>query len=263
MLPGKRQIRDLYRRRARRFDLSFLIFRLCGFRISHYRRRTVESLRLAPGDTVVDLACGTGLNFPLLVKAVGPGGRVVGVDLTDSMLELARRRVRAAGWDNVTLVESDLVACRFPARVDAILSTFSLVLVPDYQVVIERAAAALAPGGRLALFDLKEPERWPRWLVRLVAWLDSPYGVSVEQADRRPWETLRRHLRQIRFREYYFGVLYLAVGEAQGVPSIEEDLSPDLATVVSALRGLDDDALRKAARDSFPRPVTGGDRTVG
>jgi len=59
------------------------------------------------GDTVIDMACGTGLNFSLLQKAVGPGGRIVGVDLTDAMLARAQDRIKANGWSNVSLVQAD------------------------------------------------------------------------------------------------------------------------------------------------------------
>jgi len=164
------------------------------------------------GDTVVDLACGTGLNFPLLQRAVGPGGRIVGVDLTDAMLDQARARASAAGWTNVDLVSSDLAAYEPPGGIAGALSTFAITLVPGYDAVIARAAAALRPGGRLAVFDFREPAGWPRWLVRFAAWANRPFGVTLDLADRHPWESVARHLEEVRIRELYFGALYLAVG---------------------------------------------------
>jgi demethylmenaquinone methyltransferase/2-methoxy-6-polyprenyl-1,4-benzoquinol methylase len=89
----------------------------------------------------------------------------------------------------------------------------AITLVPEFEAVISRGAKALRPGARFAIFDLKRPAGWPESLVRLGAWLNSPYGVSLELADRHPWEAVRRNLRQIEFREYYFGSLYLSVGE--------------------------------------------------
>jgi len=206
-------LRNLYRRRARRYDASLWWFRLAGFQFGRYRRMTVDALGLAPGDTVVDLACGTGLNFPLLEKRIGPSGRLIGVDLTDAMLERARERVRVEGWANVDLVQADLAAYQPPGDLAGALSTFAITLVPEHDAVIARAAGALRPGGRLAIFDFKEPASWPRWLVRVAARVNRPFGVTLDLADRHPWESVTRHLDGVGLRELYFGALYLSVGE--------------------------------------------------
>lgn len=209
---SKTETKDLYRKRAARYDLAMWLYRLAGFRVDHYRRLAVDALRLEPGDLVVDLGCGTGANFELLERAVGPSGRIVGVDLTDAMLEEAEDRVAAAGWVNVDLVQSDLARFELPAGTAGALSTFAIMLVPELDEVIAHAAARLGDGGRIAVCDFKEP-RWPRWLVRFAAWLNKPYGVSLDLADRHPWESIRRHAREVVFRELYFGLLFLSVGE--------------------------------------------------
>ena len=160
-------IRALYHRRAGRYDRSLWLFRLAGFRFGRYRRSTVSSLGLDRGGTVVDLGCGTGLNFRLLEEAVGPTGTIVGIDLTDAMLDRARARVRSAGWKNVELVRADLAEYTPPEGIAGALSTFAITLVPEYDQVIAHCAAALCPGGLLAICDFKEPPGWPHWLVRL------------------------------------------------------------------------------------------------
>lgn len=218
------ETRDLYRRRARSYDRAVWLYRLVGVRLSKYRRLAVEALSLKPGDTVVEIGCGTGLNFPLLEERIGPDGRIIGVDLTDAMLEQAGHRVRAAGWHNVQLVHSDADAYRFPADVAGVLATFTITLIPRYDDVIRRAAEALRPGGRLVVFDIKKPEGWPLWLVRLAAWLNKPFGVSLALAERHPWVPVKRHSAEVSFKTFYFGVLYLSVGEAR--PGKE---SPDIA----------------------------------
>lgn len=170
MVLDKQETRELYRRRARRYDLAMWIYRLCGFRIDHYRRQAVAALALRPGDTVVELSCGTGLNFAMLQRLVGPSGRVIGVDLTDAMLFEAKRRVDRAGWSNVELVQSDLAEYTAPDGVGGFLSTLVLTLVPEFDAVIQAASGALRPGGRLAVLDMKFPDGWPEWLVRSAAW---------------------------------------------------------------------------------------------
>ena len=209
----KLETRNLYRKRAQRYDLAMWIFRLAGFRVNKYRCDTIDSLSLKEGDTVVDLACGTGLNFRWLEKAVGKTGKIIGVDLTDAMLNQARGRIQNASWANIELVQADLAEYDFPNGVSGILSTLAITLVPEYDEVIRNGAMALMPGGRMAILDFKEPKNWPKWLVRFAAWLNKPYGVSLELTSRHPWESISRYLSVIEFREYYQGVIYLSVGK--------------------------------------------------
>ena len=85
-------IKAKYRRQAKRYDFAVQLYRLLGLRIKAYRLRAVELLRLKRGDCVVDLGCGTGLNFDFLTERIGPEGRLIGVDISPEMLAGARER---------------------------------------------------------------------------------------------------------------------------------------------------------------------------
>ena len=210
----REEVLGVYRKRARRYDLTANAYYLLGFREWAYRKRAIEALGLERGDTVVEIGCGTGLNFGLIEQRIGPQGRLIGVDLTDAMLSRARERVEASRWRNVELVECPAASFRFPPAVDGILSTFALTLEPDYDRVIEEGAKALKPGRRWASLDLKLPSNWLRHLAPALIMLVRPFAVSLEVAKRRPWESLQRHLRRVTVQELYFGVAYIAVGEA-------------------------------------------------
>ena len=202
-----------YRRKARHYDVTSRLYPVPGYPQRSQRRRTVEALGLRPGDTVVDIACGTGLNFPLLEEAIGPGGRLVGVDLTDAMLAQAEERIEAKGWGNVSLVQADAAAFEFPHEVDAILSTYALTQVPGSEEVVANAAAALAPAGRMAVLDLKLPDRAPRWLAHV-----GP-GSMEQWAARRPWQTIRLameyELADVNWTELSLGTAFLASGRTR------------------------------------------------
>lgn len=214
-------MRALYRRRAAAYDRVTRMYRLFGFDDRRYRARATQALNLNQGATVVDLGCGTGLNFEYLVAQVGPGGRVVGVDVADAMLAQARRRIDAAGWDNVELVEADAATYRFPEGVDAVLSTLAMSLSEDYQTVIERAASALRPYGSMAILDVKYPERWPRWLVQLGVTLNRGYGISLDLRRRTPWTSVRACLSERTYEEFFGGSLYLLGASAESGATTE------------------------------------------
>ncbi|HBP88947.1 MAG TPA: methyltransferase type 11, partial [Nitrospiraceae bacterium] len=136
---------QLYRRRAKHYDVTANLYYLIGFRELAYRKMAVQALKLEPGQTVVEVGCGTGLNFSLLQHEVGSTGRIIGIDFTDAMLEQAHQRVRKEGWLNVELIQTDAAAYPFPQLVNGILSTFAMTLIPEYDRIIKHGAEALTP----------------------------------------------------------------------------------------------------------------------
>jgi ubiquinone/menaquinone biosynthesis C-methylase UbiE len=207
------ELRELYRKRAPRYDLTSHVYGLLGYRLNAYRRRGIEGLRLRAGDTVVEIGCGTGANFAALEHAIGPTGTLIGVDLTAEMLEHARARVRREGWGNVKLVQSDAGNYPFPSGVNGIFSTYALTLIPAFDDVIRRGAEALAPGGRFVVVDFKAPHSWPEPILRAVALLTRPFGVTLELRSRHPWESLARHLDLVLMEERCLGTTYIGAGE--------------------------------------------------
>jgi demethylmenaquinone methyltransferase/2-methoxy-6-polyprenyl-1,4-benzoquinol methylase len=214
MTLDKRSIALLYRKRAKCYDFSKNTYYLIGFREFAYRKIGVKALNLKKGDTVVEIGCGTRLNFNLLIKEIGSSGKIIGVDLTPEMIEEADKCIRRNGWQNVKLVQSDAAVYSFPEHIDGILSTFAITLVPEYDRVIQKGAAALSPNARFVIVDFKKPDRWPMWMITLFVILTRPFGVSLDIADRHPWESVTRYMTLVEFRELYFGGLYLCVVKA-------------------------------------------------
>lgn len=221
----RQEVIEAYRRRATRYDVamrSFDIFASLGFNLSGWRRQAVSALGLKPGDTVVDIGCGTGLNFPLLHRAVSSHGKIIGVDLSDTMLAHARQAVTDNGWANVQLVCVDAAEFEFPAHVDAVLSTYTLTLVPDCGRVISTACEALPPGGRIAVLDMAWPRGWRLWWRHVLFFLRS-YGVTAEVLRHRPWEVVQTSmmetLQDFSVDYFWFGFFYLASGRARSAAS--------------------------------------------
>ena len=207
---------EVYRRKAKRYDITSRLYPAPGYPQRGQRRQAVRELRLGRGDTVVDMACGTGLNFSLLEEAVGPEGRIVGVDLTDAMLDQARGRIETNGWSNISLVHADATEFDFPAGIDAILSTYALTQVPECREVIAHGTAALSGGGRWAVLDLKVPDGTPRWLAQLGIATVRPFASIDEWIARRPWHAIRMAMQEtlvdVSWIELFFGTAFIAAG---------------------------------------------------
>ena len=132
------------------------------------RTIALRELDLRPGDAVLDIGCGAGSFFPGLRDAIGPEGRVVGIDNSPGMLRRARDLVAAKGWNNVTVLAADAGRDRLgDNEFDAAVALSSLSATADVRAAVGNAFAALRPGGRLFVFDIRlVPTSGSRLLVR-------------------------------------------------------------------------------------------------
>jgi demethylmenaquinone methyltransferase/2-methoxy-6-polyprenyl-1,4-benzoquinol methylase len=207
---------EIYSKKAKHYDVTCRLYPVPGYPQQSQRLRAVRALGLCPGDTVIDIACGTGLNFPLIEEVIGPYGRIIGVDLTEAMLARAEERTKANGWSNVSLVHDDAVDFDFPNGVDAILSTYALSQVPGCAEVIAHGAAALSDHGSWVVLDLKVPAHTPRVLARLGSAIVRPFASIDEWIGCRPWEAIRaamhEELADSSWTELFFGTAFLAAG---------------------------------------------------
>lgn len=155
--------REAHLERSRRvWDLWSRFYGLNDRDTEPIRRRAIETLDLADGDTVLDVGCGPGSNFELLRARVGPGGRVLGVDYSPRMAAEARSRVAEYGWRNVDVIRADATRPVVPAEsVDAAVATLAISAMPDATAAVERLFDAIEPGGRVAVYDVRPVPEGP------------------------------------------------------------------------------------------------------
>ena len=133
-----------------------------------FRRLCIDGAGVREGQTVLDLGCGTGLNQPILREAIGPGGKIIGVDASREMLKQAADRANAGGYSGqLDLIHGDLRQLRtlVPEPVDAVIATLIFSVVPDWRDVFAQSFERLKAGGRYGIMD----NYWPRAPFRL--WL--------------------------------------------------------------------------------------------
>lgn len=137
---------------------------------------------LLPGETVLDLGSGGGIDVLLSAQRVGPDGFVYGLDMTDEMLALARRNQKEAGATNVEFLKGEIESIPLPdASVDVIISNCVINLSADKDRVLTEAARVLRPGGRLAVSDVaRRGERRASSDVDLQSWSACVAGALHE-----------------------------------------------------------------------------------
>jgi arsenite methyltransferase len=183
----------------------------------------IDPLGLQPGETVLDLGSGAGLDALLAAERVGPGGRVIGVDMTPAMVARARRNAEKAVVAHVEFREGRLEALPVAdGTVDAVTSNCVINLVPDKATVFREVARVLKPGGRLVISDILLDGRLPEAIERDVYAYVGCISGAIDRRD------------------------YLALLEAAGLGRLEILKDVDyLATIAGAAPEEADGLLRR------------------
>ncbi len=212
----KSRIYDLFT--AKRYDAEM------GEATDTVRQCCIEQLRINPDSKVLDLGCGTGLSIPYLADALGPEGRIIGIDGSSKMLEQARGRAKSERFDDrIQFVHGDVRRLNNlithylqDGKVDVVLMAFLLSAVSGWKNVFAQAFGVLAPGGRCAILDHFEEEQ--TWRQRLMRW---KYAAD---STRRGFELLRNATSDFNMDSFPApggGEYYIAAGRAAEPPTLE------------------------------------------
>lgn len=210
-----RDIHQYYDKAAPYYDiLTDIVFKY-GLGLEKYRSKMVDMLGDIKGAKVLDIGCGTGRNFPLLVDKVGKSGLIIGLDYSEGMLARADRLIRKNGWENVKVIRGDAATLdNVDPPFDAVVSAWCLGIVYDLNAALQRALGVLKPGGSIALMDFQvaRPEYGPmRWFFpvysRLLQWvgIDTAEDLDNEHVKTK-WNRgqafLESHLVDV-YKEFY------------------------------------------------------------
>ncbi len=142
---------------------------------------------LSPGEVVLDLGSGGGIDVLLSARRVAPGGKAYGLDMTDEMLELARRNQVEAGVENAEFLKGEIESVPLPdEHVDVVISNCVINLSTEKERVIREAFRVLKPGGRFAVSDvvfLGEKQRLPEEVVRSVELWSGCVSGALESGE--------------------------------------------------------------------------------
>jgi SAM-dependent methyltransferase len=193
-----------YQRRACHYDVELAPF-------EPIRRRAIRELGLRPGETVLDVGCGTGLSFAAMHAKVGTRGRIVGLEQSPEMIAVARDRVRRQGWRNVTLVCTPAEEADIELTADAALFHFTHDILRRPEA-IDAVVARLRPGARVVAAGLKWASPWS-WPLNLLVWSAAVYSVSSLEGLAAPWTELAQRVVGLTVQTSLLSGVYIARGE--------------------------------------------------
>lgn len=154
------------------------------------REAAIDSLGLEPGDRVLEVGCGPGVNFEQIVSDIGERGSLVGVDYSPEMVERARERVERHGWGNVEVRRGDATTADLGEGFDAAVATLSLSVMPDKREAVENVYDSLGSEGAFVVFDVRAVPDGPARVVnpllrRFFRWYANwnPDGDVVESVS--------------------------------------------------------------------------------
>lgn len=207
MGPNRELAIKRYRKHANGYDAT-------THRMEPVRTQVIEALRARHGDTVLDVACGTGKSFALIQEAIGDTGLLVAIDQSPDMLAVARQRIDAAGWRNITLIEASMEQAPIPADIDAVLCCYTHDVLRS-RAALENIFRHAKSGARIAVTGTKLLPWWVGFLNPVVLIRSYPYLTTFDGLAR-PWTLLEDYVPNLQMRSTLWGTGYVANGTYGG-----------------------------------------------
>lgn len=174
------------------------------------RKLAIDKLELKQGDTVLDLACGTGLNHKFLENAVGPHGKIIAFDYSNEMLTAAKQRAKEYNWNNITFIQGDAAKLSLNTQVDGVLSTLGISAIPRHKEALKKALDVLKDNKKISILDAQLPSGFWSIFNPLIAyvykhWASWNYTKNIS-------EDLRQLAAHTKTEIYNAGTVYITYG---------------------------------------------------
>lgn len=177
------------------------------------RNRVIDLMRLKKGSRVLDVACGTGLNFKFIENKIGNNGEIIAIDYVKEMIEAAGKEMKSRQYKNIRLILGDATSMNFPNNYfDGIISTLGMTAIPDHFEALKRCRKMLEPNGKIAILDGKYSD------IKYAKFIVNPLIKVIRRKE--TWDPKKDVIKDLgklfnitKAEKYFFDLIFILVGE--------------------------------------------------
>ncbi|MFC1771496.1 class I SAM-dependent methyltransferase [Candidatus Margulisiibacteriota bacterium] len=212
MTFDSKKIEEMYAGKlAEKYDLSMSHF------FAGLKKKAFNNSSLKRGDRVLVFCCGTGLDFPHILKKIGKEGKIVGVDFSSEMLNKAKEKIRKQKWENIELIKADITKFRdkLDEKFDVGVCTLGLSIIPEYKSAYYNLLSYVKKQGEIIIGDMQLASGWFACLNTFTVFLAKRYGGTYEghQNSIELYSMMKKGLTGVRKREFFFKSYFYCIGK--------------------------------------------------
>jgi ubiquinone/menaquinone biosynthesis C-methylase UbiE len=206
-----KKIKEIYAGKvAARYDFSMPPFFVA------WKKKAFNDSSLKRGDRVLVFCCGTGLDFPPILKKIGKEGSIIGVDFSSEMLKSAKEKIKKNNWENVELIEADITKYegKQDEKADVGVCTLGLSIIPEYKKAFNNLLSQVKENGEIIIGDMQLATGWHARFNPFTIFLAKKFGGTHEghQNSLELYARIKKELRDVRKKEFFFKSYYYCIG---------------------------------------------------
>jgi len=183
----------------------------------NFKKKAFMDSNLKEDDRVLVFCCGTGLDFPPILKKIGSQGKIIGVDFSLHMLAIAEKKIKTYKWENIELIQADVTQFenRLDPKANAGVCTLGLSIIPDFKTAYHNLLSNVQSGGEIIIGDMQLASGWHARLNPVTIFLAKRFGGSFEghQNSLELQLLMAEDLKDLKKRELFFKSYYYCIGE--------------------------------------------------
>ena len=209
-----KKIEEIYAGKvAKKYDLSMPPF------FARWKKKAFNDSSLKSGDRVLVFCCGTGLDFPHILRKIGKDGEIVGVDFSSEMLNKAKEKIRKKKWENIELIEADITKFKdkLDKKFDVGICTLGMSIIPEYKSAYYNLFSYVKKQGEIIIGDMQLASGWLARLNPLTIFLSKKYGGTYEghQNSIELCSMMKKELTEVRKSEFFFKSYFYCIGKTK------------------------------------------------
>lgn len=194
---------------AKKYDFSLPPF------FARWKKIAIDNSSLKKGDRVIVFCCGTGLDFPHILKKIGKEGKIVGIDFSSEMLKKAKDRIKREKWENIEIIEADITKLdKLDEEFDLGVCTLGMSIIPEYKLAYYSLLSNVRKQGEIIIGDMQLASGWLAYLNPVTIFFAKKFGGTHEghQNSKEIYAMMKKELNNVRKCEFFFRSYFYCIG---------------------------------------------------